>query len=481
MSVLENQKPERVFHYFEEICSIPHPSYHEEQISAYLVNFAKEHNLTYYQDDLYNVIMIKDAAPGYENAEPIIIQGHMDMVADQDSDCTKNMLEEGLDLEIIDGYVSAKGTTLGADDGIAVAMALALLEDEELKAPRIEAVITVSEEVGMEGAAGIDVSMLKGSKLINIDSEEEGIFTVGCAGGVRFSIDVEAERQQVSGKKIEIEITNCQGGHSGEEINKGRANASILVNRLLTLACSIGDINLVSYIGGTKDNAIPRSTSAVIIVPEDKCQEIADAMLDEAAAITDEFAVTEPDMEITITDGEPATLDAISAADTSRMISIINAMPNGIQKMSQDIKGLVETSLNLGILLLGENGLNVSYSVRSAKNSDKEALVRKMANVVEALGGKVSTHGHYVAWEYKKESKLRETMVDTYKAMYGEAPEVKTIHAGLECGILSSKISDLDAVSIGPQMYDIHTPKERLSIESTERVFEFVKKVIAQK
>ena len=243
----------------------------------------------------------------------------------------------------------------------------------------------------------------------------------------------------------------------------------------------MGAVALAAYVGGKKDNAIPRATSAVIVVDEEKCQAIADAMLDEAAAITDEFAVTEPDMEITITDGEPATLSCVPVEDTAKMISVINALPNGVQAMSNDIKGLVETSLNLGILLLGEDGLHVSYAVRSSVDSAKAALVKKMENVAKAFGCETSKHGIYPAWEYKRDSVLRETMISIYKKMYDEEPVVETIHAGLECGLLGAKIEGLDAVSIGPQMHDIHTPKERLSIESTERMYDYVREVIKQK
>lgn len=481
MAVLENIEPKRVFHYFEEICNIPHPSYHEEQISNYLVNFAKEHGLEYYQDDLFNVIMIKEAAKGYENVDPIIIQGHMDMVAEKEDSCTKDMLTEGLDLEIVDGFVTAKGTTLGGDDGSAVAIALALLEDKELKAPRLEVIITVCEEVGMEGAAGIDVSMLKGNKLLNLDSEDEGIFTVGCAGGCRVDIDYPVKKEEFTGKKIEIEICECEGGHSGMEIINGRANASHLLNRLLVTASDVADIRLNTYIGGTKDNAIPRSTSAIILVDADDCQQVADAILDEATAISNEYAITDPNMDITVTDGEPATLSVVSVEDTFTIIGMINALPDGIQTMSHDIEGLVETSLNLGILLLEEEKMHLGMALRSAVESAKQALIRKVQFVAVSFGAETSTHGVYPAWEYKRDSQFRDTMIKIHEEMFGQSPVVETIHAGLECGLLGSKIANLDAVSVGPQMYDIHTPKERLSIESTQRMYDFVKRVLEQK
>lgn len=474
MAVLSNCKPERVFHYFEEICNIPHPSYHEEKISAYLVDFAKAHNLEYYQDDLYNVIMIKEASEGMENAASIILQGHMDMVAEQDDDCKKDMLTEGLDLEIVDGFVTAKGTTLGGDDGIAVAMALAILEDEELKHPRIEVIITVSEEVGMEGAAGIDVSMLKGRKLLNLDSEEEGHFLAGCAGGCRVDVEFPVKKESLKGALVSIEVKNCTGGHSGAEIDKGRANASYVANRVLAAGLEAGEVCIVDLVGGTKDNAIPRATSAKVVTTP----AVVDAMTKEADAIKNEFAITDPEMEIVITNEGNVVVDGVNAAQSERFIQLLQSMPNGVQTMSHDIEGLVETSLNLGILNVLDDEIKYSCSLRSSVDSAKNALIRKVLMVAKAFGCQTSIHGEYPAWEYLRESSFRDEMVKIYTEMYGEAPIVETIHAGVECGLLASKLPGLDAVSIGPEMYDIHTPKERLSIASTERVYNYVRKVI---
>ncbi len=474
MAVLSNCKPERVFHYFEEICGIPHPSYHEEKISAYLVNFAKEHNLEYYTDDLYNVIMIKEASEGMEGVAPIIIQGHMDMVAEQDEDCTKNMLEEGLDLEVVDGYVTAKGTTLGGDDGIAVAMALAILEDEELKHPRIEVVITVSEEVGMEGAAGIDVSMLKGRKLLNLDSEEEGHFLAGCAGGCRMEIHYPFTKEQVKGELVSIVVKDCTGGHSGTEINKGRANATHMANRIIAAATEVAEVKLVDFVGGTKDNAIPRATSAKVITSAEAMK----AMETEAAAIKNEYAVTDSEMKIEIKSEGETEVAGVSASDTKRIVELLLSMPDGVQTMSHDIEGLVETSLNLGILKLNEDNLEFSSALRSSVDSAKAALMRKVGMVGKAFGCEVSIHGQYPAWEYKRDSSFRDEIVKLYEEMTGEKALVETLHAGVECGLLASKLPGLDAVSIGPEMHDIHTPKERLSIASTERIYNYVRRVI---
>ncbi|MCR4695415.1 MAG: aminoacyl-histidine dipeptidase [Pseudobutyrivibrio sp.] len=474
MSVLSGCKPERVFHFFEEICQIPHPSYHEEKISAYLVDFAKAHGLEYYQDDLYNVIMIKEASAGYENAAPIILQGHMDMVAEQDSDCTKDMMTEGLDLEVVDGFLTAKGTTLGGDDGIAVAMALALLEDEDLKHPRLEVIITVSEEVGMEGAAGIDVSMLKGRKLLNLDSEEEGTFLAGCAGGCRMDVTYSYAKETVSGNLFALDVKECEGGHSGTEINKGRANATFVIARLLAQGLKAGEICLVEFVGGKKDNAIPRATSVKFVA--DKA--VIDEIKKEAEEIKSEFAVTDPAMVIALTDMGQSTLDGVGAKDSRRMVQLLSSMPNGVQAMSQDIEGLVETSLNLGVLNLTEDVFTFSSALRSSVDSAKEALMRKVEMVAEAFGCQVEIRGQYPAWEYNRESEFRDTMVQIYKDITGVEPKVETLHAGVECGLLGAKLPGLDAVSIGPDMCDVHTPKEKLSIASTERTYDLVRRVI---
>lgn len=481
MAVLSNCKPQRVFHYFEEICGIPHPSYHEKQISDYLVDFAKQHNLEFYQDDLYNVIMIKEATAGYENVEPIIIQGHMDMVAEQEDSCKKDMLKEGLDLEIVDGFVTAKGTTLGGDDGIAVAIALALLEDENLKHPRLEFICTVSEEVGMEGAAGIDVSMIKGRKMLNLDSEEEGVFLAGCAGGCRLDVNYPLKREKVTGTKIDISVSECTGGHSGTEIIRGRANATHIVNRLLSVLAETADFGLVDFVGGTKDNAIPRATTASLILADAKVEAILAKLNKEVDAIKNEYAITDPDMIIKIGSTNSVEENAVTSVDSAKIVALLNSVPNGVQAMSHDIEGLVETSLNLGILKLEEDKLHFAFALRSSVDSAKAALLRKTLSIAKAFGCDTSVHGQYPAWEFIRESKFRDDLIKIYKEMTGDTPRVETMHAGVECGLLSAKLPGLDAVSIGPELYDIHTPKERLSIESTERMYEYVKRVIETK
>ena len=474
MRVLSQLEPAKVFEYFEDISNIPRPSYKEEKISNYLVQFAKDHNLEYYQDELFNVIMIKEATPGYEDVEPIILQGHMDMVCEKKPDCTKNMDEEGLDLAIDGDYIYAKGTTLGGDDGIAVAYALAILDDDSLEHPRLEFVCTVSEEVGMDGAFGLDVSMLKGKKLLNLDSEEEGILLTSCAGGCGSEVSLSVSRENATGVKLSVNVNKLTGGHSGAEIDKWRANANMVMAALLAEMDEKAGVRLISMEGGKKDNAIPRNCGAEVMVSADKVDAAIAAANAYAEGIKREYEVSDPEMEISVVNDGEATASALSSADTAKAIALIQALPNGIQRMSRDIEGLVETSLNLGVLVLEENALVLRYALRSSVGSAKDAMMSKIAYVAKALGAKAEFAGQYPAWEYKKDSALREDMVRVYEEMFGKKPVVEAIHAGLECGILAGKIPGLDAVSIGPEMHDIHTSEERLSISSTERMYRYV-------
>lgn len=477
MGVLSNLEPKEVFHYFEEICGIPHPSYKEEKISAYLVSFAKEHGLEYYQDELKNVIMIKEATAGYEDVEPIIIQGHMDMVCEKVPGCDIDFENDGLRLMVEGDYVTADGTTLGGDDGIAVAYALAILASDEIAHPRLEFMCTVSEEVGMEGASGIDVSMLKGKKLLNLDSEEEGIMLISCAGGCHAECELPAEWETVEGQQVEIHITGLLGGHSGVEINKGRANSNVMLGRILLTAGAEQSYRLVSCEGGNKDNVIPRETNAVVVV-NGNAEAFAAAVEKAGAEIAAEYATADPDITVKACVVGTGAVKALSEEATVRAAALINALPNGIQSMSADIEGLVETSLNLGVLRLTEEHFALRYALRSSVSTALKYLCAKMEMIAEQLGGKLSLSAAYPAWEYKRDSKLRDDMAEVYRKMYGKEMKIEAIHAGLECGILAGKIPNLDAVSIGPDMIAVHTADEKLSISSTKRTWEFLLEVI---
>ncbi len=480
MRVLENLQPERVFYYFEEIAQIPHGSGNTKQISDYLVGFAKEHSLEYYQDEFNNVIIIKEATVGYEASEPVIIQGHMDMVCEKESDCEIDFEKDGLDLYVEDGFVKARGTTLGGDDGIAVAYALALLDSSEYAHPRLEVVITVDEETGMNGAYGIDLSMLKGKKMLNIDSDEEGIFLTSCAGGTAVKAVIPVKRNTESGVVLKVKVDGLFGGHSGAEIHKEHGNADILMGRVLNNLAKELPFGIITLAGGLKDNAIPRECVADLLVPEECVARATEILSEHSEVFKKEFFTSDPEVSVRFANEGVQEADILDFVSLNKVLCYLRMVPNGVQHMSQAIPGLVETSLNLGIMELKEDVLITETSIRSSVGTRKADLRDKIINIIELVGGEAEVIGDYPAWEYKAESKLREEIAAAYEKVYGEAPQFTAIHAGLECGILSEKIKDLDCVSFGPQNFDIHTPKERLNIESTERVWNFLVEYLKQ-
>ena len=472
---LQGLQPEKVFAYFEKICSIPHGSGNTKAISDYLVSFAQEHGLKYIQDSLNNVILFAPATKGYENRPAVILQGHMDMVCEKDEDCPLDMALDGLEVTHDGEYVFAKGTTLGGDDGIALAYALAILDDESIPHPALEIVITVDEETGMEGATGIDLSMLKGRTLINIDSEDEGIFTVSCAGGARGTIRLPLQRRAVYGPCVKLGVDGLQGGHSGVEIHQNRANASKIMGHLLARVQELMPVCITGLSGGSKDNAIPRSCQATLVAMGSHIERINDVCLQLQNEVRQSFQ--EPQAVIYGEDVDALGGNALSTQDSAKVIKLLCDVPNGVQAWSADIEGLVQTSLNLGVTHLDDD-LRLTFSVRSSVNQEKRDLLARLRLISEEFGAQYSEMGDYPAWEYRKDSALRDTMVDVYRKMFGSDPQVVAIHAGLECGILSDKLPGLDCVSIGPQMHDIHTSRERLSIASTERTWRFLLEVL---
>ena len=472
---LAGLQPASVFGYFEKLCSMPHGSGNTKQISDYLVSFAKEQGIRYIQDALNNVIFFQEGTAGYENHAPVILQGHMDMVCEKDADCPIDMEKEGLDVTHDGQCVFAKGTTLGGDNCIAVAYALALLADKTIPHPPLEVIITVDEETGMFGAAGIDLSMLKGRTLVNLDSEDEGIFTVSCAGGARGTIKLPVQRRAVYGPCVRLTVEGLQGGHSGVEIHKNRANANKVMGELLSRVQKLMPLCITKLSGGAKDNAIPRSCQVTMVAmgmyPE-KINEVAAALEQEIRAQYDE-----PEVKIYGDDVDALGGNALTTEDTVKVIALLCAAPNGVQSWSQDIEGLVQTSLNLGVVNLDEE-LRMTFAVRSSVNQEKRELLDRLAELANFYGADYSEVGDYPAWEYKKDSVLRDTMVRLYKQMFGKDPQVVAIHAGLECGLLSEKLPGLDCVSIGPDMHDIHTSREKLEIESTSRTWEFLLEIL---
>lgn len=468
-------EPAAVFSYFEEICSIPHGSGNTKAISDYVVSFAKEHGISYLQDSLNNVLLFREGTCGMEDHAPVILQGHLDMVCEKDADCDIDMEQQGLDISTDGEYVFAKGTTLGGDNGIAVAIAMAILADKTIAHPPLEVILTVDEETGMDGAAGIDLSMLKGRTMLNLDSEEEGIFTVSCAGGARGTIHFPLQRRPVYGPCVKLVVDGLQGGHSGVEIHKNRANANKVMGLLLDRIQQTMPICVAALSGGAKDNAIPRSSQATIVAlgmyPE-KINEIMQQLQQEIRSNFDE-----PEAVIRGETVDAMGANALTSQCTSQLIALLNSVPNGVQSWSEDIEGLVQTSLNLGVVTMSEE-LTLTFAVRSSVNQEKFALLKQLEDISKLFEGSYSQMGEYPAWEYRKESPLRQTMIAAYQRLYGKDPEVVAIHAGLECGLLSEKLPGLDCVSIGPDMKDIHTSRERLHIASTKRTWEFILEII---
>ncbi len=482
MGVLTGLQPESVFHYFEEISRIPHGSGNIGKISDYLRDFAKERNLFHVQDKSGNVVIVKEAAAGFENEEPYILQAHMDMVAVADEDCDIDMKTEPLKLKTEAGKIYAEHTSLGGDDGIGVAYCLALLDAEDMVLPRLEVILTADEEVGMEGAKEIDLSMLQGHRMINLDQEEEGIFIVSCAGGARVDVDIplEAEQEDTQGmRQMTLGVKGLLGGHSGVEIDKGRGNANWILGALLCGLTLRFDIRLSNIQGGQADNAIPREAEAMIFVREENVSEIDAFLKEEEDKFKKELGDKDPGFHLAKLYHNSTVFDkCFSRQSTAQAFSCLCKLPNGVVDMSEDVEGLVESSLNLGVMSLQEDNLRLSYAVRSSVDQSREHLCRNMTMVAERAGAATQVRNAYPGWAYRKESPLRDKMVAVYAKLYGKEPTVQAIHAGLECGILAGKIANLDCVSIGPDLFDVHTAQEKMDIASVGRVWEYLLAVL---
>lgn len=478
MAVLENQEPRKVFHFFEEMCQIPHGTFDTKRISDYCVAFAKERGLEVIQDEANNVIIRKPGTAGYEESEPVIIQGHIDMVCEKTADSKHDFKTDGLDLYVEDGYLKARDTTLGGDDGIAVAMAMALLDSDDIPHPPIEALFTVDEEDGMGGAHAIDLTQLKGRKLINLDSEEEGILTTGCAGGIQYVTEIPVEREVRDGSLVKIRIHGLLGGHSGAEIHKQRGNSHKMMGRLLYHIAREIPFCLVSVGGGSKDNVIALDTSAELLADKEQASAILDMANDMAAIWKAEFMGEEPGLTVDTEVSKVSGCRAFSEASTEHVITYLELCPNGLVEFSRKLEGVVETSLNTGVVETKEDCVRTVCMIRSSVESRKHQLKEQMELCAKASGGAGRVVGEYPAWQYDPDSELRRIMVDTYRELYGSEPVVSVIHAGLECGLFLGKRSDLDCVSCGPNVLDVHSVNEKLEIASTQRSWDYLKAIL---
>ena len=475
MGVLSGLKPEKVFEFFEQLCSVPHGSGNTKQISDLCVQFARDRGLQVRQDAYNNVVIVKEASAGYESAPTVILQGHIDMVCAFEPDCGIDMAKDGLNLVVDGDWVKAYKTSLGGDNGIAVAITMAILDDDTLNHPRIEAVFTTDEETGMDGAIGLDTSDLQGKYLVNLDSEEEGYLTVSCAGGVRTDCYFKAEWEALPADYVcrVFTVEGLKGGHSGAEIDKGRASATQLTGRFLHLAEKETGLHVCSMTGGTFTNVIPLFCKTVLALPEEKAEMLEKLCREYEAVFQAEYAAADPGLRMHVEDCVKAE-KMNSAARTRDLLNMMLLCPYGIQAMSMDIPGLVQTSLNLGVITTDASGIKLSYSVRSALASQKQMVVERLQALCEVFDAAFSSHSSYPGWAYRRESLLRDALSAACSDVLGKAPEITATHGGLECGLFMEKIPGLDCVSLGPDLLEVHSVRERLSIRSTERLYKIM-------
>lgn len=480
MGVLEHLGGDKVFHYFEKICNIPHGSSHEEQISNYIVNFAKERGFYCRQDDKYNVVVKKPGSAGYETAPAVILQGHIDMVCEKNAGTEHNFLEDPLKLYIDGDFIRAEGTTLGADNGIAVAYMLAVLDSETMEHPPIEAVFTTEEEIGMGGAAEFDAFDLQGKRFLNMDTEEEGCLMVSCCGGrrVRVYLPVERKERPIGAQAFSISIRGLKGGHSGSDIHLQRASANRLLGRVLYALREKVEYDLVLAEGGNMDNAICREAEAVLYINPAEQEKVKIFLAEQEKIFREEYLSRENGITITMEPMNEEIPQTLTEEVKNRLIALLLLLPYGVQTMSREMEGLVESSSNIGILKTYPEHIFIDNAVRSSVESRKELICQKIQVAAELCGASAEGIHDYPGWQYRPNSELLGIFKETYREFYGREPEVVAIHAGLECGLFSRKIKDLDMISFGPDMYDVHTPEERLSISSTIRVWEYLKEVL---
>ena len=475
MRVLERLEPKKVFEFFEDITRIPHDSGNEKEISDYLVKFAMDRNLEVIQDDALNVIIKKPATKGYENIPGVIIQGHMDMVCEKLSDIKHDFKKDPLQLRIVDDkFVYATGTTLGADDGMAIAYGLAILDSDTIEHPSIEFVATTEEETVMGGANNLDTSVLNGKIILNIDAEEEGVFILGCAGGIMLYPEMNTEFENFSGEAIKLEITGLKGGHSGMEVHKQRGNANKLMGRLLYNLNKEVDFNIVSINGGSKSNAIPKNCKVIISVNKENIEKVKELCFNFEKDLKHEYKVEEPNIKIIIEDSEKLNKQ-LTKKITENLIKFLILIPDGVQSMSKDIHGLVESSLNIGIVEFLEDKINFVVDIRSSVKSKKIEIVDRVEALCNVMGLSVIKKGDYPEWEYEANSKIKDLSIKTYHDLFGVEPKITALHAGLECGVFKEKMgSDIEIISLGPDIFDVHTPNEHLKIESVEKYYIFL-------
>ena len=465
-------EPAKLFHYFEEISAIPRGSGNEKGISDYLVAFAKDHGLWVYQDDVYNVIIKKAASAGAEAAPAVMLQGHIDMVCDKLGSVEHDFEKDGIDLVVKDGILTANGTTLGADNGIAVALMLTVLDDDSLVHPALECVFTTDEESGLVGAETLDKSQIDARIMINLDSEEEGVATVSCAGGVVVTYSRPIVREHKAGSLLTLEISGLLGGHSGSDIHLERGNGNIIMARIVERLMLAGDPALVSFNGGTKDNAINRECKAVLVYPDHAAAEAGAAI---AASIVEdikvELEVFDPGFACTIAVEDGVEVDAMSKDDALALVRALRLAPNGVMRRNVAADGSVEVSSNIGVVAVSDDQIKILLSPRSSIKSLQDDVKDRIATLAEVLGFDVIFEYEYPGWSYVEHSPVREVFQESYRELFGTELRIESIHAGLECGLFADALPGLDAIAVGPQLYDVHTPDEHMELASFERFY----------
>ncbi len=480
--VLSGLKPEKVFSFFEEISRIPRGSGNEKEISDYLVNFAQKRGLEVIQDEALNVIIKKPGYKGYENATTVILQGHMDMVCEKEANVEHDFTKDPIKLKIEGDMIKASKTTLGADNGIAVAFCLAILDAEDIIHPPLEVLITTEEETGMGGASKLDAKNIKGKILINIDSEEEGILLVSCAGGLRSKVKlpIEWEKAKKDAVIYSLEIKGLKGGHSGSEIDKGRANANKLMGRILNDLMSEIEFNLSNINGGAKMNAIARTAEAHLVISSNNEAKLKNKIEIWDKVLKNEYKSSDPNMSLELKKLDTNLDKVFTYNTTQKVVDILIMIPNGINTMSMAIEGLVESSTNLGVVTTTNEQVTFDSALRSSVRSLKYEILRRIETVAKLVGASAITQSEYPEWEYKTDSYIREIFIEVYKTMFHKEPDIEAIHAGLECGLFNEKFGDVDMISFGPNMYDVHTPDECLSISSTQRTWKYLLEVLKE-
>lgn len=473
--VINGRKPQSVFRYFEEISAIPRGSYNEAEIASYLESFAKERGLECYRDHVNNVLIKAPASKGWEDRPVLMFQGHTDMVCEKNGDVEHDFTKDPLNLYVDGKYLRAKGTTLGGDNGIAVAIMLALLDGEIEAHPAYECLFTTAEEVGLDGAHAFDYSRINARQMINLDSEEQGVVTVGCAGGVRSDLTMQYRAIPFKGECIRVEIKGLMGGHSGANIHNGRANANKLMGRILAALAEQSEVCLVSLTGGSKDNAIPRECQACLAVPN--AEFAIDLITEQAERIAEELGADDRGFTVTCqTEADEAVM--MSAEETARVIAVLCCAANGVLEMSRQVSGLVEFSRNLGVIVHQAEKLTMIFSSRSSIENQLDASIRELDLLAKMTSFESRHYSRYPGWSYAPKSPLREKYLKAYQKVTGKEARIDIIHAGLECGVISSHLPDMDMISIGPDMKDIHSPDEALDLDSVEEFWDVLKALI---